>query len=109
MRDGKWLPLLLLTAMAASCSQAQDDGSRKALLSCVSAIQAASSNPAVTHVPSVKDFGSGGEHYFAWPVGSGLSVPQRDRTRDTDSASCITDAAGVVTSLTINGTERPLR
>lgn len=109
MKYGNLLPLLLFAALATSCSKAQDDGSKTALLNCVSAIEAASSNPAATSVPPVKDFGSGQEHYFAWPVGSGLSVPQRDRTRDSDSASCITDAAGVVTSLTINGVETPLR
>lgn len=108
MKNGNWLPLLPVIAMAA-CSKAEEDGAKTAFLNCVSAIQAASTIPAATTVPLVKDFGSGEEHYFAWPEGSGLSVAQRHRTRDTDSGSCITDGSGVVTALTINGAEVPLK
>ncbi len=104
----KFAPALLLS-LAAGCSTPQDDGSNKALLNCTSAIKGASDNPAATNVPHAKDWGTGGEHYFAWPIGSGLVVAKRDRTRDSDSASCITDAVGVVSSVTINGVDIPIR
>ncbi|WP_295516211.1 hypothetical protein [uncultured Stenotrophomonas sp.] len=108
MKKGHWLPLLPVVALA-GCSKAEEDGAKAAFQNCVSAIQAASTIPAATNVPPAKDFGSGEEHYFAWPEGSGLSVAQRNRTRDSDSGSCITDGAGVVTALTINGAEVPLK
>jgi len=100
---------VLLLPMIVGCSTPQDDGSQRALQNCTLAIQRASTNPAATVVPHAKDWGTDGEHYFAWPIGSGLAVAQRERTRDSDSASCITDAGGVVTSVTINGVDIPIK
>jgi len=108
MKNGNWLPLVPVIVLA-GCSNGEEGGSKTAFLNCVSAIQAASTIPAATNVPPVKDFGSGGEHYFAWPQGSGFSVAQGKRTRDTDSGYCITDGSGVVTALTINGADIPLK
>jgi len=108
MKNGNWLPLLPVIVLA-GCSKAEENGSGAAFLNCVAAIQAASPIPAATAVPPVKDFGSGEEHYFAWPEGSGFAVAQRNRTRDTDSGHCVTDGSGVVTALSINGADVPLK
>jgi len=100
---------MILLAAAAGCSTRGDDGSKQALLNCMSAIQATSGNPRGTKVPYVKDMGSAGEHYFAWPVGSGLMLSASDGSTKAASASCITNAAGVVTDMTINGSDIPIR
>lgn len=99
----------LLLSVAAGCSVSQGDGSKRGLLNCMSAIQTASGDPTLAKVPYVKDSGSADEHYFAWPDGSGLVLPSRDGSAQPASASCITDAAGIVTSMTINGSEIPIR
>ncbi|WP_312237801.1 hypothetical protein [Stenotrophomonas sp.] len=99
----------LLLSVAAGCSVSQGDGSKLGLLNCMSAIQTASGGPSRAKVPYVKDSGSAGEHYFAWPDGSGLILPSRDGTAQPASASCVTDAAGIVTNMTINGSEIPIR
>lgn len=101
-------PPLLLLALIVACS-ARDDGSKQALLNCMSSIQSVTGDAGSTKVPYAKDFGSGNEHYFAWPEGSGLTLPERYGSSQPASASCITDAAGVVTGVTINGSEIPIR
>lgn len=109
MKNAIMCTLWLLLSLAAGCSASQDDGSKRGLLNCMSAIQATSGHPTRAKVPYVKDFGSANEHYFAWPAGSGLILPARDGSAQPASASCITDAAGIVTSMTINGSEIPIR
>ena len=99
----------LLMTLAAGCSVSQDDGSKSALLNCMSAIQTASGDPPRAKVPYVKDLGSADEHYFAWPAGSGLILPSREGSLQPASASCITGATGIVTNMTINGSEIPIR
>lgn len=101
--------LALLLSTVVGCTTAKDDGAKQALLNCMSAIQAASADPRSAKVPFVKDMGSAGEHYFAWPLGSGLLLPTTDGSAKPASASCITNAMGIVTALTINGSEIPIR
>jgi hypothetical protein len=108
MNFGKLFAQLLLVALA-GCSSPNDDGSKKALLNCMSAIQSASDNPSATKVPYSKDWGTAGEHYFAWPAGSGLILATKGGAAQPASASCITNAAGIVTDLTINGSDVPIR
>lgn len=100
---------VLLLSVAAGCSASQSEGSKRGLLNCMTAIQTASGDPSLAKVPYVKDAGSPGEHYYAWPDGSGLILPSRDGSARPASASCITDAAGIVTNMTINGSEIPIR
>lgn len=98
-----------LLLVAAGCSAPKEDGSEKALLNCMSAIQTGSGDPVATKVPYAKDWGTAGEHYFSWPAGSGLVVAGSKRPREADSASCVTDAAGIVTSASINGADVPIQ
>ncbi|WP_414609886.1 hypothetical protein [Stenotrophomonas pavanii] len=98
----------LLLSLAAGCSTAQDDGAKRGLLNCMSAIQAASAEPSRTKVPYVKDMGSANEHYFAWPAGAGLVFSETGGSTNPASASCVTNAEGTVTDMTINGSEIPI-
>ncbi len=100
-------PVLLLS-LAAGCSTAQDDGAKRGLLNCMNAIQAASADPNRTKVPYVKDMGSANEHYFAWPAGAGLVISETGGSAKPASASCVTNAEGTVTQMTINGSEIPI-
>lgn len=100
---------VLLLSPVVGCTTAKDDGAKQALLNCMSAIQAASADPSSAKVPFVKDMGSAGEHYFAWPLGAGLILPTTDGTAKPASASCITNATGIVTDMTINGSEISIR
>lgn len=109
MKHAIRLASLMLLSPVMGCTAAKDDGAKQALLNCMSAIQAASLDPRSAKVPYAKDMGSAGEHYFAWPLGSGLMLPTTDGSAKPASASCITNATGIVTDMTINGSEIPIR
>ncbi|WP_200374818.1 hypothetical protein [Thiocystis violacea] len=86
-------------------------GEIHALELCQFAIRQMARDPETAKIPPVRNFGRGGEFYFAWGAstkfvrmknGLGLEVPA--------SASCIVDGANhQITSLTINGKSVPTK
>lgn len=90
-----------LAIPSAGQEQARQVG--RALLACQQAIQAQAQYGGADTPPYVRNYGTAGQFYFAWPTGS-FAFPNGFGARTKMSASCIGDLeTGTITQLTLNG------